>query len=52
MALQTVVARNIDPQQMAAVTVGDDAGGYRVQHHSAKRQTELSVRALLDQQCA
>ncbi len=46
MALQTIVARNVDPQQTAVITVGAIAAGQanNVIPHSAR--LELSVRAL------
>ena len=46
MALQTVVARNIDPQQMAVVTVGVLQAGTACNIIPQSAKLELSVRAL------
>ena len=46
MALQTIVARNIDPQQMAVVTVGALHAGKANNVIPATATLELSVRAL------
>jgi hippurate hydrolase len=46
MALQTIVARNVDPQQMAVVTVGALHAGQANNVIPATATLELSVRAL------
>ena len=46
MALQTIVSRNVDPQQTAVVTVGSFAAGRANNVIPACAQLELSVRAL------
>ncbi|MDP4299698.1 M20 aminoacylase family protein [Leptothrix discophora] len=46
MALQTVVSRNVDPQQMAVVTVGALHAGQANNVIPARATLELSVRAL------
>jgi hippurate hydrolase len=46
MALQTVVARNVDPQKTAVVTVGSIHGGKANNVIPQEVQLELSVRAL------
>jgi hippurate hydrolase len=46
MALQTIVARNVDPQQMAVVTVGALHAGKANNVIPAEATLELSVRAL------
>jgi hippurate hydrolase len=46
MALQTVVARNVDPQQTAVVTVGAVHSGQAINVIPASATLELSIRAL------
>lgn len=46
MALQTIVSRNIDPQQSAVVTVGAFNAGHANNVIPAQAKLELSVRAL------
>lgn len=46
MALQTVVSRNVDPQQMAVVTVGSVQAGRANNVIPAQAVLEISVRAL------
>ena len=46
MALQTIVSRNVDPQQTAVVTVGSFTAGKANNVVPANAQLELSVRAL------
>ncbi|MBU3611044.1 amidohydrolase [Polynucleobacter wuianus] len=46
MALQTIVSRNVDPQQSAVVTVGAFNAGHANNVIPAKAKLELSVRAL------
>ena len=45
MALQTIVARNVDPSQPAVVTVGSMHAGTANNVISEQRETELSVRS-------
>jgi hippurate hydrolase len=46
MALQTIVSRNVDPQQSAVVTVGAFNAGYANNVIPASAKLELSIRAL------
>lgn len=46
MALQTIISRNVDPQQSAVVTVGAFNAGHANNVIPAKAKLELSVRAL------
>ncbi len=52
MALQTIVARNVDPSQPAVVTVGSMHAGTANNVISSSAKLELSVRSFSPEGCA